>query len=69
MIIVIKSAIVLFLLGWSFFGAWMLLRYAVLFGPHQDDPAETAGARSFGVAHVCAVWFGAFALAFYFLFR
>lgn len=69
MIIIIKSGIVLFLLGWIVFGLWMLVRYGKLFGPHRDDPAETPGARSFGVAHVCAVWFGAFVLALYFLFR
>ena len=48
--------------------AWLLWKYAVLFGPHRDDPAETAGARSYGVTNVASVWFGTFALAFYFLF-
>ncbi len=68
MVILIKSALVLFLLVWLVFGGWLLLKYAALFGPHPDDPAETAGARSFGVAHIAAVWIGFFSLAFYFLF-
>ncbi|MEO5714195.1 MAG: hypothetical protein ABIT37_11975 [Luteolibacter sp.] len=66
---ILKSFLFLFILAWAFFGCWLVARYAVLFGPHPDDPAETPGARSFGVAHVCAVWFGTFSLATYFLFR
>lgn len=65
---ILKAILALFLVAWVAFGGWLALRYAVLFGPHQDDPAETPGARSFGVAHVIAVWFGVFALTFYFLF-
>ncbi len=66
---IIKTGLVLFLLAWGIFGAWMVLKYAALFGPHPDDPAESPGARSFGVAHVTAVWFGVCVLAIYFLFR
>lgn len=69
MIYLLKIALALFLLGWSFFGLWLVVKYAVLFGPHRDDPAETVGARSFGVTHICVVWFGFFSLATYFLFR
>lgn len=69
MIYIVKTALVFFLLGWSFFGMWMVARYAHLFGPHRDDPAESVGARSFGVTHVGLVWFGFFSLAVYFLFR
>lgn len=69
MIVLLKTAIVLFLFAWIFLGGWLVVRYNVLFGPHRDDPAETPGARSFGVAHIGAVWIGAFALAIYFLFR
>ncbi len=69
MIYLLKSAIVMFLLGWAFFGMWLVYRYAVLFGPHRDDPAETPGARSFGVTHICVVWFGFFSLAIHFLLR
>ena len=64
----IKSLLALFLIGWSIFGVWMLVKFNMLFGPHRDDPAETPGARSFGVAHVTAIWIGFFALALYFLF-
>ncbi|BCU75881.1 hypothetical protein [Luteolibacter sp. LG18] len=69
MIVLLKTAIVLFLFAWMYLGGWLVVRYNVLFGPHRDDPAETPGARSFGVAHIGAVWIGAFALAIYFLFR
>lgn len=68
MVFLIKTVLVLFLLSWTAFGGWLLLKYGALFGPHPDDPSETAGARSFGVAHVVSVWVGFFALAFYFLF-
>ena len=44
------------------------MKYAALFGPHPDDPAESPGARSFGVAHITIVWLGFFVLALYFLF-
>lgn len=69
MIVFIKISLALFLIAWTIFGVWILLKYNRLFGPHRDDPAETAGARSFGVAHIVSVWFGFFVLALYFLFR
>jgi hypothetical protein len=69
MTIFIKTALTLFIIAWSFFGIWMLVKYSQLFGPHRDDPSETPGARSFGVAHVASVWFGFFVLALYFLLR
>lgn len=69
MIILIKTFLALFIVAWSIFGVWMLVKYNVLFGPHRDDPSETPGARSFGVAHVASVWLGFFVLALYFLFR
>lgn len=69
MIYLLKTGIALFILGWSVFGIWLVVKYAVLFGPNHDDPSETVGARSFGVTHIGLVWFGFFALATYFLFR
>lgn len=69
MIILIKTLLTLFILAWLFFGLWLVVKFDVLFGPHRDDPAETPGARSFGVAHVAAVWLGFLVLALYFLFR
>lgn len=69
MAIFFKTLLVLFLFAWSFFGLWLLVKFNVLFGPHADDPAETPGARSFGVAHVVTIWIGFFVLAIYFLFR
>ena len=69
MIYIVKTGLVIFILAWSVFGLWMVVKYGVLFGPHRDDPAESAGARSFGVTHVGLVWLGFFSLAIYFLFR
>jgi len=65
--IIIKIGLILFLIFWFALGTWLVARYSVLFGPHKDDPAETPGARSFGVAHIVAVWIGGSALGFYFL--
>ena len=69
MIYLLKSSLALFLLGWCGFGVWLVIRYGKLFGPHRDDPAESPGARSFGVTHIWIVWLGVFALAGYFLVR
>ena len=68
MTILIKLLIVAFLVGWTILGGWLVVRYGALFGPNHDHRAETPGARSFGIAHIAAVWVGAFALAIYFLF-
>ena len=65
--IVIKLIIVAFLIGWTILGGWLIVRYGALFGPHHDHRAETPGARSFGLAHIGAVWVGAFALGVWFL--
>lgn len=66
---VIKIALGAFLVFWVIVGFKLIVNYERLFGPHPDDPAESSGARSFGVAHIVAVWVGAFALALYFLFK
>jgi len=65
--IVIKLIIVAFLIGWTILGGWLIVKYGALFGPHHDHRAETPGARSFGLAHIGAVWVGAFALGIWFL--
>jgi len=69
MVYLLKTSIALFIVAWMFFGIWLVVRYSALFGPHPDDPAESVGARSFGVTHICIVWVGTFALAVHFLFR
>jgi hypothetical protein len=66
---ILKAFILLLLVIWVLVGIWMTIRYTALFGPHRDDPAESAGARSFGVTHVLAVWIGGVALGIYFLFQ
>jgi len=66
---VIQVGIILFLIVWTILGAALVIKYQVLFGPHADDPAESPGARSFGVAHIIAVWIGGQTLALYFLLR
>jgi hypothetical protein len=69
MIILIKISLALFLIGWSGLGLWMLVKYDSLFGYHPDDPAESSGARALNMTQVWSVWFGFFAVAFYFLIR
>ncbi len=67
--IIIKIGLSIFIIGWTLLGVWLGMNYNRLFGPHPDDPAETAGARSFGVAHIVAVWIGGMSLAIYFISR
>lgn len=67
--IIIKIGLSIFLIVWSILGIWLVMNFNRLFGPHADDPAETPGARSFGVAHIVAVWIGGIALAIYFISR
>lgn len=67
--ILIKIGLIAFLIFWFTLGGWLVARYSVLFGPHKDDPAESPGARSFGVAHIIAVWIGGAAIGFYYLFK
>jgi hypothetical protein len=69
MIFLIKFALALFLIAWSGLGLWMLVKYDRLFGRHRDDPAESSGARALNFTQVASVWFGFFAVAFYFLIR
>ena len=47
----------------------MPLKYDRLFGRHPNDPAASSGARALNVTQVSSVWFGFFAVAFYFLIR
>jgi len=68
MTLIIKLLIVAFLVSWTIIGGYLVVKYGALVGPHADHRAETPGARSFGLAHIGAVWIGAFALAVYFLF-
>jgi hypothetical protein len=63
-----KISIVLFLIFWLGFGAWLLFRFEKLFGFHSDDPAETSGARALNQTQIWSCWFGMFAIAVYFLF-
>jgi hypothetical protein len=69
MIIFIKIILAFFLISWTGLGLWMLVKYDHLFGFHPDDPAESSGARALNVTQVGSVWFGFFAVAFYFLIR
>ena len=58
---------VAFLIGWVALGLWLIIRSGALFGLCDDHRSESPGARSFGVAHIVAVWIGGFALGVYFL--
>ncbi|MFT4176857.1 MAG: hypothetical protein QM627_09395 [Luteolibacter sp.] len=68
MVIVLKIFLVLFIIGWSALGLYLLIHFDRFFGRHRDDPSETAGASSLNITHIASVWFGFFALAVYFLF-
>lgn len=65
--IVVKIGIAIYLIGWSAIGVYLCMNFKRLFGIHEDTPSETPGERSFGVAHVFAVWVGGMALGIYFL--
>jgi len=62
-----KILIAICLVGWTATGVFMVAKFKELFGPHHDHQSETAGARSFGVAQIAAVWVGGVALGIYFL--
>lgn len=66
---IINIGLIIFIIIWSILGYRLCVNYNRLFGPNPDDPAETPGARSFGVAHIIAVWIGGMTLAIYFLNR
>ena len=66
---IVKAGMAVFLIAWAIVGFRILRQSRSLFGPHPDDPSESAGARSFGVSQVVAVWVGGFVLAVYFLSR
>jgi hypothetical protein len=61
--------LVAFLIGWVVLGLWLIIRSGALFGLCDDHRSESPGARSFGIAHIVAVWIGGFALGVYFLFH
>jgi hypothetical protein len=67
--IAVKCLIVVFILGWSVLGGWVMLNFQRLFGPSADDPSETPGARSFNLPTLLGVWVGGYGLAAYFLLR
>lgn len=68
-LILVKIFLALFLIAWSGVGVWMVVKYDRIFGYHPDDPSESSGARALNVTQVGSVWFGFFAVAFYFLIR
>ncbi len=69
MIIIVKIFLAVFLIAWSGLGLWLVVKYDQLFGLHKDDPSESSGARALNVTQCGSVWFGFFAVAFYFLIR
>ena len=67
--IAITILLCIFLLAWIYVGYYLVTRFGKLFGPHPDDPAETPGARSFGLAHIFAIYIGTFSLLIYFIMK
>ena len=68
MMILIKLALVLFIIFWLGVAVWLLVKYEDIFGLHLDDPAETPGARSLNLTQVWSCWCGLLGIAGYFLF-
>lgn len=66
--LVLKIAFALALIPWTLVGILLFAKFNALFGPDRGQPSETPGARSFGMAHVFAVWVGGMALGAYFVF-
>ncbi|MGJ8678554.1 MAG: hypothetical protein ACSHX0_13650 [Akkermansiaceae bacterium] len=62
-----KIAICVMMLAWCWIGFYMVTNFKRLFGAHADDPSETSGARSYGIAHVLVIWFSVMALLGFFL--
>jgi len=60
---ILTTCFILFALFWVALGLYLLINYQKIFGQHPDDPAESPGARSFGVCHIVAVWIGGMVLA------
>lgn len=67
--IVIKIFLAVSLLTWIWLGFFLITRFKKLFGAHPDDPSETPGARSFGLAHIVTIWIGIFGLLIFFLIK
>ena len=64
-----KIALVLYLIGWTAGGAYLLLKFGALFKSEEGPGHDTAGSTSLSGAHFGSIWFGGFALGAYFLFK
>lgn len=61
----IKIVLSILILVWLYVGYYLVTRFHKLFGTHPDDPAETPGARSFGLAHIVTIWIGVLGMLIY----
>ena len=69
MLLPVKIFLVICILAWIWVAYFLITRYKKLFGAHPDDPSETPGARSFGLAHIVTIWIGMMGLFIFFLFK
>jgi len=63
----IKIVLGILLILWVYVAYYLISRFKKLFGAHPDDPSETPGARSFGLAHIVTIWIGIFGVLIWFL--
>jgi hypothetical protein len=69
MIILIKIALGIFLIFWTVLGAWLVLKFGLLFASEKGAESDSAGSKTLSMAHFASMWIGGFGLAVYFLFR
>jgi len=48
-------------------GVVALKNWSKIFGRPQDDPTETAGARSYGITHIVAIYLVTLSFMLYFI--
>jgi len=65
----ITVVLIIALIIWNYVGYYLVSRFQKLFGAHPDDPSETPGARSFGLAHIVSIYIGIYALLIYFIIK
>lgn len=68
MTILIKSAIVLFILVWLAAGAFVMLKYGMNLSGKANETNETAGSQTLNFTQMFLIWFGFLGLAIHFLF-
>lgn len=64
----IKSAIILFIIAWLIAGGYVMLKYGINLSSPENETNETAGSQTLNFTQMFLVWFGFLGLAVHFLF-